>query len=180
MARAVALAMAALLVLGEIGPKRSRPPGLAGRHRCRADRGATCDPAGRERRRWTSPPEGDGPWTLIVLATGSPRDGHQTATLGSPEGTLPAFTVAATLPRYPVVIPGDQIRLEGTIRPRPESSYGEYLARIGAAGTLTARSIEIVPVPADPGRHLEGCVVARPKRSPACCPNPKPAWRPAS
>jgi competence protein ComEC len=150
----VALAMAGLLVFGEIGPHRivrigwpvavgagliavrlavvpAGPPGLA------------------------APPDGEGPWTFVVLATGAPREGHQTATLGTREDVEPSFVVAATLPPFPVVIPGDHVRTEGRIRPRPESSYGEYLARIGAAGTLTARSIEVVPMPADPGRHLE-------------------------
>ena len=48
-----------------------------------------------------------------MLATGSPRDGHQTATLGTPPDGVPAFTVAATLPRYPVVVPGDRVVVDG-------------------------------------------------------------------
>ena len=54
------------------------------------------------------PPDGDGPWRLVVESVGSPRDGKQTATLAT-TGDGPAFRVAATLPRYPVVIPGDEI-----------------------------------------------------------------------
>ncbi len=101
------------------------------------------------------PPDGEGPWSLVVLATGSPRDGHQTATLASRPEVRPAFTVAATLPRYPLVIPGDRIVLKGAIRGRPDSPYGDYLERIGAVGTITAREIEVVPAPDDPARRLE-------------------------
>ena len=32
---------------------------------------------------------------------------------------MPAFTVAATLPAYPVVTPGDLVTVDGSIRPRP-------------------------------------------------------------
>jgi competence protein ComEC len=101
------------------------------------------------------PPPGSGPWSLVVLATGSPRDGHQTATLGTAAETTPGFRVAATLPRYPAIAPGDRLLIEGSIRPRPDSPYGEYLARIGAVGTLTARAIDVVPAPDDPARQLE-------------------------
>src|SRR6476659_8229649 len=54
-------------------------------------------------------PDGDGPWRLVVEATGSPRDGHQSATLATAPDTVPSFTVAATLPAYPVVVPGDVV-----------------------------------------------------------------------
>ena len=101
------------------------------------------------------PPPGDGPWSLVVVSTGSPRDGHQSATLSTPSGVSAAFEVAATLPRYPEVVPGDRVRVDGQIRPRPDSAYGEYLARIGAVGTLTARTLETGPAPTDLGRRLE-------------------------
>src|SRR6185503_16755221 len=95
----------------------------------------------------TTPPEGSGPWSLTVLATGAPREGHQTATLGTPPDIARGFLVAATLPRYPIVVPGDLLVLDGPIRPRPDSPYGEYLERIGAVGTLTARAIEVAGAP---------------------------------
>ncbi len=41
------------------------------------------------------------------------------------------------------------------IRPRPDSPYGAYLERIGAVGTLTARTLDVAPTPDDPGRRLE-------------------------
>ncbi len=150
----LALGMAVLLIVGEIGPNRTARrvwPVVIGAGLVAA-RLAVLPAAAPT---LATPPGGEGPWTLVVLTTGAPRDGHQTATLGTTGDTTPAFTVAATLPRYPVVIPGDRVRLEGAIRPRPESAYGEYLARIGAAGTMTARTIELMPSGADPGRQLE-------------------------
>jgi competence protein ComEC len=101
------------------------------------------------------PLDGDGPWELVVEASGSPRDGTQTATLATPAPAERPFRVAATLPRYPVIIPGDQVTVEGTIRPRPDSPYGAYLLRIGAAGTLSSRTLVVRPASDDPGRRLE-------------------------
>jgi competence protein ComEC len=151
---AIALAMATLLVVGELRPgsetRRLWPvligAGLIALRIALVPGG----PASLQ-----DPPPGSGPWSLTVLATGSPRDGHQTATLGTPPDARPAFLVTATLPRYPVVVPGDRVTVDGTIRPRPESPYGEYLERIGAVGSLTARTLEVVPSPPDPGRRLE-------------------------
>jgi competence protein ComEC len=101
------------------------------------------------------PPEGDGPWRMVVESVGSPRDGKQTATLAT-TGDGPEIKVAATLPRYPVVIPGDTVAVDGSIRVRPDSAYGRYLERIGAIGTLTSRTLEVEPAPEDLGRRLEG------------------------
>ncbi len=101
------------------------------------------------------PPDGDGPWALVVETTGSPRDGQQVATLVSPPGADPPVRVAATLPRYPEVVPGDRVVVEGGIRPRPDSAYGRYLERIGAVGTLTSRTLTVEPTSDDPGRRLE-------------------------
>src|SRR6185295_9466116 len=53
--------------------------------------------------------------------------------------------VAATLPWYPSVDPGDRVRLEGRVRPPPDDDYGAYLARIGATGTMRASSLELLP-----------------------------------
>ena len=150
----VALAMATLLVVGTVSPRR----GVHGTWPVVIGAGLIAvrlailpgDPGVLQH-----PPADGGPWTLMVLATGSPRDGHQSATLTTPTDVRPAFSVAATLPRYPIVIPGDRIVVEGPIRPRPESPYGEYLARIGAVGTITARAIEILPAQGSPARDLE-------------------------
>jgi len=152
---AVALAMAVLLVAGELGPRgrRARPvwPIAIGAGLIAARLALLpADPAGLD-----EPPEGSGPWSLMVVTTGSPRDGHQVATLATVPGVVPRFQVAATLPRYPIVVPGDRVTVDGAIRPRPDSAYGEYLQRIGSVGTLTSRAVEVTPAPPDPGRQLE-------------------------
>jgi competence protein ComEC len=150
----VALAIAALLVLGEASrdPRRRGVWPLVIGAGLIAARIAVF-PGGSAA--LLEPPEGSGPWTLVVLATGSPHDGKQTATLLTPAGTSPAFTVAATLPRYPALVPGDRVVVEGSVRPRPDSPYGEYLERIGAVGTLATRTIQLERAPTDLGRRLE-------------------------
>ena len=96
-------------------------------------------------------PDDRGPWTMRVETIGSPRDGQQTATLvfevAAPDGSAAAvpIRVAATLPAYPVVIPGDTVTVEGSMQPPPDSPYGTYLRRIGAAGTLRATALTIAP-----------------------------------
>ena len=150
----VALALAALLLLGEARPRVGASwllPLVLGAGLIAA-RLVLIPPAPLP---LDHPPDGRGPWLLVVRATGSPRDGQQTATLATPPGPGPAFQVAATLPRYPVVTPGDRVVVEGEIRPRPDSPYGTYLMRIGAVGTVTARTLEIEIAPDDPGRRLE-------------------------
>jgi len=107
-------------------------------------------------------PDGRGPWTAIVESISPVRDGQQVATLrllGSAAtpastGEAPAWidrVVAATLPRYPAIEPGNRITVDGTVEPRPDGPYGEYLRRIGVDGTLRSRSLAIVHDPgADP------------------------------
>ncbi len=150
----VALALAAILVLGEVDPRsraRSFLPVAIGAAAI-ALRLALI-PAGPPP--LEIPPSGDGPWTLLVETVGSPREGTQTATLVTLPGETPVFRVATTMPRYPIAIPGDHVVVTGAIRERPESPYGHYLERIGAVGTLTSRTLDIEPAPADPGRRLE-------------------------
>ena len=74
-------------------------------------------------------PDGRGPWTFVVEAVGSPRDGQQRATLGpppDPAGSAHApgapIRVAATLPAYPAVIPGDIVVAEGKLA----TAYNAY------------------------------------------------------
>ncbi len=154
LAAAVALAVAALLLLGEVDAgRRARPawPLVVGAALIVLR--LSIAPAGSST--LAQPPLGNGPWELIVASTGSPHDGHQSATLSTPPGAPVAFAVAATLPRYPEVVAGDRVTVDGEIRPRPTSAYGDYLARIGAVGTLTARTIRVGQAPADLGRRLE-------------------------
>jgi competence protein ComEC len=86
-------------------------------------------------------PVGSGPWTVVVESIGSPSGGQQLATVRLEPGLL---RIAATLPRYPAVIPGDTVRVAGTIGPLPEDGggYGTYLRRIGVAATIRARTLD--------------------------------------
>jgi competence protein ComEC len=101
-------------------------------------------------------PDGGGPWTVVVETVGSPRDGEQVATIRTETAGPAGFRLAATLPRYPPVEPGDRLVVAGRPRPRPDTAYGRYLERLGAWGTLDARSMEVLTRPADPGMLLEG------------------------
>ena len=154
LAAAVALAVAALLLLGEVGDsRRIRPawPLVVGAALVVLRLAVV--PVGAPP--LTDPPPGEGPWDLIVASTGSPHDSHQSVTLATPPGGPLAFAVAATLPRYPEVVTGDRVTVDGQIRPRPESAYGDYLARIGSVGTLTTWTLQVGPPPTDLGRRLE-------------------------
>lgn len=103
----------------------------------------------------TGQPNGRGPWVMLVEAVGSPREGDQVATLRTTSNGPLGFRVAATLPRYPGVEPGDMITVEGRVRPRPDSPYGAYLERLGAWGSLDADRLEIERSGDGPGRVLE-------------------------
>src|SRR4029078_7216997 len=81
--------------------------------------------------------------------------GDDTPTLGMTAAAA-GTKVAARLPRYPVVVPGDTVVVDGSIRERPDSAYGHYLERMGAMGTLTSRTLDVDPAPEDLGRQLEG------------------------
>jgi competence protein ComEC len=100
-------------------------------------------------------PSGSGPWAMVVETVSSPRAGDQVATLRTVEGGAAGFRLAATLPRYPPVEPGDIVDVDGRPRARPDSPYGDYLARLGAWGTLDARALAVRDRPVDPGRVLE-------------------------
>jgi competence protein ComEC len=104
----------------------------------------------------TGSPQGAGPWSMVVETVGSPRDGHQVATLRTPNSGPTGFRLAATLPRYPAIEPGDRVTVEGRTRARPDSAYGQYLDRLGAWGTLDARSMVVLGRPVDAGTLLEG------------------------
>jgi competence protein ComEC len=86
-------------------------------------------------------PGGSGPWTVVVESIGSPSAGQQLATVRLEPGAL---RIAATLPRYPAIIPGDTVHVEGKIEPLPEDDggYGTYLRRIGVAATIRARTLD--------------------------------------
>jgi competence protein ComEC len=98
-------------------------------------------------------PPGSGPWPTTVVAVGSPRDGQQAAMVQVEMSGQPV--VAATLPRYPEIQPGDRVRIDGTIRAPGDDSYGQYLARIGAIGTIRARTMELLEPSNDPSWIVE-------------------------
>ncbi len=100
-------------------------------------------------------PAGGGPWPGVVMTVSAPKAGAQgvLVQLDPPLG----FAVAATLPVFPVVVPGDRLNMTGSLRPPPVGdSYATYLARIGASATLRAATIDVLPPSDDIGRRLEG------------------------
>ncbi|HET9680562.1 MAG TPA: ComEC/Rec2 family competence protein, partial [Candidatus Limnocylindrales bacterium] len=89
-------------------------------------------------------PDGAGPWLAIVESVSSPKDGARPAVVSLVEP--PHVRLAATLPWYPEVEPGDTIRIEGTPQAaRVGDDYAAYLAGIGAAGTIRVRTLEVAP-----------------------------------
>jgi competence protein ComEC len=100
-------------------------------------------------------PDGNGLWHAIVVATASPREGRQAATIELVSRDAVPIRLAATLPRYPIVAPGQRIVVDGSPEPPPDSPYGAYLERTGVAGTILSRSLEIEPGPAEPAAVLE-------------------------
>ena len=92
---------------------------------------------------------------MVVEGVGPPRDGRQVATLRTADEGADGFRLAATLPRYPPVGPGDLVEVGGRVRERPDSPYGQYLDRIGAWGTLDARTLELRGRRSDLASRLE-------------------------
>ncbi len=107
-------------------------------------------------------PDGRGPWQGLIVSVAAPRDGQQVATIRVLLPAAPgrrtaagAVDVAASLPRYPTVQPGAIVRVDGTITPPPAGPYGQYLARIGVAGTLQSRTLAVVGTDDSPAARLE-------------------------
>jgi competence protein ComEC len=99
-------------------------------------------------------PSGGGPWNATVESISPVRDGSQVATLrlAGPE----AIRIASTLPRFPEIEPGFEIVVDGGLRPPPpDDPYGDYLRRIGVAGTLRSRTLELRPSELTPAIALE-------------------------
>ncbi|MBA3876327.1 MAG: DNA internalization-related competence protein ComEC/Rec2 [Anaerolinea sp.] len=99
-------------------------------------------------------PDGGGPWTATIRSIGSLREGTRPAVVELREPF--EIRLAATLPAWPAVVPGDIVEIGGELEPRPDGEYGDYLRRIGAAGVVRARSVAVMGAPAGPGRALEG------------------------
>ncbi len=93
--------------------------------------------------------QGDGEWTGAVAAISAPRDGRQVAFLeleapGQAGGAESTVRAAATLPRYPPIRPGLEVRVGGRLEDLTDDDYGRYLARSGVTATLWARSLEVI------------------------------------
>lgn len=99
-------------------------------------------------------PEGRGPWSATVETRSSNRDGQQVATLRI-ERDDGSWRVTATLPRFPDVEPGDVLTVDGAIQPPPDGPYGDYLDRIGVAGTIRSRGLTVTGAVEGPGAALE-------------------------
>ncbi|MDQ6795314.1 MAG: competence protein ComEC family protein [Chloroflexota bacterium] len=88
----------------------------------------------------TTLPDGEGPWRATVESVSSPRQGSQPATLVFVEPV--GLRVAATLPRFPDIQPGDAVTVSGRLRAAPDDPFGAYLQRIGVSATLQSRTLE--------------------------------------
>jgi competence protein ComEC len=100
-------------------------------------------------------PDGRGPWSATVETRSSNRDGEQVATLAVGGVEDGRWLVAATLPRYPEIQPGDVVSVDGTLDPPPDSPYGAYLHRIGVVATLRSRSLATIGEVQGVGAALE-------------------------
>jgi competence protein ComEC len=105
-------------------------------------------------------PDSRGPWTAIVEARGSDRDGQQLATLriAAPDGDSGdgrSWLAAATLPRYPEIEPGLIVTVDGLLEAPPDGPYGEYLRRIDVVATIRSRTLTVNGAVDGPGPALE-------------------------
>lgn len=100
-------------------------------------------------------PTGNGPWTATVSTIGAPRAGQQVAVveLDAP----PGMRVAGTMPGFPIVVPGDRVTLDGSLRAPPvDDPYGDYLIRIGVQATIRASKVTILLQDGNLTRSVEG------------------------
>jgi competence protein ComEC len=101
-------------------------------------------------------PDGRGPWHGVIETRGSNREGEQPAVVRiEGVGGTAGLLVAATLPRYPAVEPGQRIVVDGALEAPPDGPYGAYLARIGVAGTIHARTLSVEGSAEGPSVALE-------------------------
>jgi competence protein ComEC len=101
----------------------------------------------------TALPAGDGPWVGVVEAIGSPRNGQQLATVSI--DAAGGLRVAATLPRYPSVGPGDAVTIRGGLEAPRDDDYGAHLRSSGIAATLRASTLERTGLAPGPDSQLE-------------------------
>lgn len=152
-----ALAMAAAILVTAIGIARRATPAVAlgGGAMLILARllGGTLVPA--------PPPAGPLPDALRaaeaeVISISTPAEGAQRAVVRLDAAPTPGLRLYARLPRYPEVVPGDRVSIDGVVRPPPVGpGFGEYLLRSGISGTVIAHRLERVPAPPGPAAWLE-------------------------
>ena len=96
-------------------------------------------------------PEGRGPWQGVVESRGANREGQQPAIVRIEVGLL----VAATLPRYPEIEPGQSITFDGRLEAPPDGPYGDYLRRLDVAATARSRTLRVAGSVEGPAAALE-------------------------
>jgi competence protein ComEC len=109
------------------------------------------------------PPAGPGEWRATVVSTSGPSRSEQRAMLRLEEGPGIAAeanggaAVYAWLPRFPPLVPGDRLRVGGSVEPVPDEDDGfaSFLRSRGAIGTLRARRMELVAAGAGPLAQVE-------------------------
>ncbi len=100
-------------------------------------------------------PSGEGPWSGTILSISAPRAGRQPVVVQIDPPM--AIKIAGTLPVSPVVVPGDRVRLTGSLRAPPsDDGYGAYLARIGVSAVIRVTTASLEEPSGDLGRRLEG------------------------
>jgi competence protein ComEC len=93
-------------------------------------------------------PGGEGPWHGVVESISAPKGGAQSGTIALRE---PApLLIAATLPRFPEIAPGDGVVVRGRLEPPGDDPFGMYLRRLGVDATIYSRSLERTPAAASP------------------------------
>ena len=109
----------------------------------------------------SAPPAGPLPSSLHaapveVLSVSTPSNGEQRAVVRLDDPAGGNLRLYARLPRYPEVVPGDRVTVNGGVQPPSAGpGFGDYLRRSGIAGTLAARGLERVPARAGPAAWLE-------------------------
>ena len=96
---------------------------------------------------------------MVVESVGSPREGHQVATLRTLDGGASGFRLAADAAALPADRARRPRRGRRRARQRPDSPYGAYLDRLGAWGTLDARILRLLDRP--PTRYAARIAPAR-------------------
>ena len=124
-----------------------------------------------------SRPDGDGPW-IGVGPVGRRAARRRAARRSFGSTASPPVIVAATLPWYPPVVPGDRV---GLGRPDPAATRRTTTAttwrRIGAVGTLRAETLEVLPADglARPASS-KGFAARPPAGSTGRCPSRRRGW----